>query len=350
MTKKGFKQIKWTDRLQIEALLKAGNTKKKIADVVGVDISSIFREINRGKYTHLNSDLTTEVRYSPNLAQQKYEDHVKKRGRNLKIDKDIEYANYIESKVANEGYSPEAVLEEMKKTGKDKEFKTRICTKTFYNYIDQGVFLNLTNKDLPVKRNKKRGHHKVRKIQKRVSAGTSIEKRPKNVDDREEFGHWEMDSVIGKKGVSKSTMVVLTERKTRDELVFKAADKSAEEVVRILDELEDEWGELFPKVFKTITVDNGTEFAYTDQMEQSRRSDGKRTYLYYCHPYSSWERGSNENLNRMIRRKVPKGTNFDGYTEEEIREIQDWINNYPRRIHGFKSAAEMFQTELAAIQ
>ena len=114
---------------------------------------------------------------------------------------------------------------------------------------------------MPVKKNKKRKYNKVKK-QKRAEAGESIENRPEAINNREEFGHWEMDSVIGQRGKSKNTLLTLTERKTRAEIIFKLPDHSAEAVVAAVDRLEKRWGEMFKTVFKTITVDNGTEFAY----------------------------------------------------------------------------------------
>lgn len=107
---------------------------------------------------------------------------------------------------------------------------------------------------------------------------------------------------------------------------------------------------MFKEVFKTITVDNGSEFAYCEELERSILNEGeKRTKLYYCHPYSSWERGTNEVTNKMVRRKVPKGTNFDDKTDEEIAAIEDWVNDYPRRIHGYHSARELFEEEIRKI-
>ena len=248
----------------------------------------------------------------------------------------------------NEGYSPAAALGEIWAQGRGKDFKTMICVATLYSYIDKGIFLRLTNKDLPVKKDRKRQYNKVRKQQARASAGTSIEKRPDEVGDREIFGHWEMDSVLGSRGTSKNTLLVLTERKTRYEIIFKLPDHTDEAVVAALDELEKQWdAEMFQKVFRTITVDNGSEFADVEGMERSILEEGgKRVQLYYCHPYSSWERGTNEVTNKMVRRKVPKGTNFDDKTDEEIAEIENWINNYPRKIHGYHSAGEMFSEEL----
>ncbi len=153
---------------------------------------------------------------------------------------------------------------------------------------------------------------------------------------------------IGKRGVSKNVLLVLTERKTRDEIIFKLPDHTDEAVVAALDRLERRYGaDMFRQIFKTITVDNGSEFADVNGLERSILEEGeKRTHLYYCHPYSSWERGTNEVTNKMVRRKVPKGTNFDDKTDEEIEQIESWINGYPRRIHGYRSAGELFTEEL----
>ena len=346
--KKGSHQLTRADRIKIEALLKEGLSKAKIAKHLGVHRSTIYNELKRGEYEHRNSDWTTEIRYSPDIAQEKAEENLKVRGTQLKIGNDIAYANYIEDKIVNEDYSPAAVLGELKAQGREGEFNTTVCVATLYSYIDKGVFLKLTNKDLPVKKNKKRGYKKVRKQQARAAAGDSIEKRPDEIDQREEFGHWEMDSVIGKKGVSKNTLLVLTERKTRDEIIFKLPDHTDEAVVAALDKLERRYGaDMFKQIFKTITVDNGSEFADVNGLERSILEEGeKRTHLYYCHPYSSWERGTNEVTNKMVRRKVPKGTSFDNKTDEEIGEIENWINGYPRRIHGCRSAGELFTEEL----
>lgn len=345
-----FKQLTKADRIKIEALVKAGHGKREIADQLHVHRSTIYRELKRGTYTALNSDLTTEERYSPDIADDKYRENLKSKGGVLKIGNDIKLANYIEDKIINEDYSPAAVLGELKAQGKEGDFKVTICVTTLYSYIDKGIFLKLTNKHLPVKKNKKRDYKKVKRQQARAAAGESIEKRPEEIDTREEFGNWEMDTVKGKRGKSKNSLLVLTERKTRDEIIFKLPAHTAEAVVEAVDRLERKWGAMFKEVFKTITVDNGSEFAYCEELERSILNKGeKRTKLYYCHPYSSWERGTNEVTNKMVRRKIPKGTNFDNKTDEEIAAIENWVNDYPRRIHGYHSARELFEKEIRNI-
>lgn len=141
-------------------------------------------------------------------------------------------------------------------------------------------------------------------------------------------------------------MLVLTERKTRDEIIIKLKDQTAASVVEALDRIEKKWGDMFSKVFRSITVDNGVEFADYEGMEKSVFGEEKRTFVFYCHPYSSWERGSNENNNRLIRRHIPKGEDFDDRQDAEIEYIEKWINNYPRGIFDYRTSAELFEEEL----
>lgn len=118
---------------------------------------------------------------------------------------------------------------------------------------------------------------------------------------------------------------------------------NSENVVKALNTLERKYGPLFYKVFRSITVDNGSEFADCAGMEKACRRKGKRTTVYYCHPYSSWERGSNERQNGMIRRKHPKGTDFATIPASTLKKTEEWVNNYPRKIFNFHTAAEIFE-------
>ena len=112
-----FKQLSRADRLKIEALLKAGHGKQEIADQIGVHVSTIYRELQRGRYPHTNSDLTIEDRYSPDIAEDKYQQNLRDKGPDLKIGKDHRLAEYIETKIAEDGYSPEQSSERLKPNG-----------------------------------------------------------------------------------------------------------------------------------------------------------------------------------------------------------------------------------------
>lgn len=339
-----FKHLSQNDRIKMETMLNSGHKVVEVAEYLHVHRSTIYREIKRGEYTHRNSDYTEETRYSSDLGQKNHDWNAQGKGRNIKIGNDRPLAEYIEGKIIEDKYSPEAALAAATESG--IEFTTSISVRTLYRYIDKGIFLKLTNKDLPVK-GKRKKHNKRVRVQKRASAGESIENRPDEVKDREIFGHWEMDTVKGKQGVTKSCMLVLTERKTRDEIIVKLPDQKAASVVEAIDRLERKWGDMFTKVFRSITVDNGVEFSDYEGLERSVLHEGeKRTFAFYCHPYSSWERGSNENNNRLIRRHIPKGEDFDEKQDRDIEYIENWINNYPRGIFGFKTSAQLFEEEI----
>ena len=339
-----FKHLSQNDRIKMETMLNSGHKVVEVAEYLHVHRSTIYREIKRGEYTHRNSDYTEETRYSSDLGQKNHDWNAQGKGRNIKIGNDRPLAEYIEGKIIEDKYSPEAALAAAAESG--IEFTTSISVRTLYRYIDKGIFLKLTNKDLPVK-GKRKKHNKRVRVQKRASAGESIENRPDEVKDREIFGHWEMDTVKGRQGVTKSCMLVLTERKTRDEIIVKLPDQKAASVVEAIDRLERKWGDMFTKVFRSITVDNGVEFSDYEGLERSVLHEGeKRTFAFYCHPYSSWERGSNENNNRLIRRHIPKGEDFDEKQDRDIEYIENWINNYPRGIFGFKTSAQLFEEEI----
>lgn len=216
-----------------------------------------------------------------------------------------------------------------------------------------GTVWNKTNKPAEgykgLYRKKKHKYKKVKKNKSasRAPAGESIEQRPEEIDEREEFGHWEGDTVYSGKGKRKTTraLLTLTERKTRKEIIIAIPNRKAETVVKALDALERKLGaRRFRAIFKSITFDNGTEFAAAEELERSCINKHlPRTKVYFCHPYSSWERGTNENTNGMIRRRFPKGTNFAAVTNAQIVQAENWINNYPRKILGYKSSEIVFR-------
>ena len=143
-------------------------------------------------------------------------------------------------------------------------------------------------------------------------------------------------------------MLTLIERKTRKVISRKLKDRSQKSVIRAINGIERQMGpEAFRAVFKSITADNGSEFLDHEALECSV-AGGKRTDIYYANPYAGWERGSNENVNRMIRRFIPKGCDISRFTRKQIQKIEVWINNYPRRILNFETAEERFIRELAA--
>lgn len=337
MKKSERKCLTWTQRLQIETLIRANVKKTEIAKIVGVSLATIYRELQRGKYQRLDSNFIFTDTYSPDIAQQRYEFGLTSKGPQLKIANDYGFIEYIENRVLSDGLSPCAALGELKRKNLDY---TKISKTTLYRYIRMGLFPRLKMEHI-----KPRDKHYEKVKAKRSPRGTSIEKRPEHIENREEFGHWEMDCVCGK---GRSVLLVLTERKTRREILHPMDSQSSKNVVHFLNKLERKLGKDFKKIFKSITVDNGAEFSNAKGIEKSI-FNGQRTKTYYCHPYSSWERGSNERLNREIRRLIPKGSDISAYSPSDIARVQDWVNAYPREIFGYVSSEELYQEELRKI-
>ena len=343
-THRKFRHLTRRDRDKIEALYNTGHSVQEIAEILGFHRSSLYREISFGKYNHRNSDWTETVKYSADKAQRHADYCNTAKGAPLKLGNRYDWIELVEDLIVKEKMSPEVAL------GHINRFHLsnfRVCTRTLYNYIDIGMFLNVSNKDLTFKGKRKRKYRKTRTA-KRLLKGKSIEERPAEIAERSTFGHWEMDTVVGKRKKGE-VLLVLTERMTRYEIVVKMLDKSAASTVKAINKLEKDFGSAFSKVFKTITCDNGKEFADYEQIEKSCRHKDGRTLVYFCHPYSSFERGSNEKQNQMLRRFVKKGTPIENYTKTQIRQVMNWLNNYPRPMFEFFTSQEYFESELSKI-
>lgn len=334
-------------RYEIELLLKEKYTKPRISKVLGIKYNTLYKEIERGTVKQLDSLLAEHYVYKADYAQMVYERSTSNRGRNLKIGADYQLAAYIETMIREKKYSPEALIRHAENEG--LQFSTTLCPKTIYNYLDMGLFLNASNADLPYKKpGKKKKKEEKSTVSLNNRKGRSIEERPKTVLDREQYGHWEMDTVVSAQNTGLSCLLVLSERMSREEIIMKIRNKKSCTVVRALNRLEKRYGsKAFREKFKTITCDNGVEFLDHEGIEKSVLTKQKRTTVYYCHPYSSYERGTNENINRMIRRFFPKGTNFDEVTPAQVTAVESWINNYPRKIFSGLSS-NLFRKQLKA--
>jgi IS30 family transposase len=312
-------------------MLNAKQEMSAIMEVIGCSEKTFKREIERGTHEYLDTSLELRRKYSWDVAQRKHEENGANKGRYAKINDEPELRLYLENKIKKEKYSPEAALLAAKTEG----FSIAITVKTLYNNIDSGE-IDIGRDDLLRKEGWKQDKSKPRKSLKNIK-GESIDKRPETANERSEYGHWEMDLVVSCKS-GNGALLTLTERMTRQEIIIRLPDKTQRSVKRALDRLERRYGTGFKEKFKTITTDNGSEFLDFKSLEQSRGTKEKRFKMYYAHPYSSWERGSNENANGIIRRFFPKGTDFSKVKVAKIQEVEDWMNNYPRRILGGISA------------
>lgn len=325
------------ERLQLEALSRAKLPVTQIAHQLGFSRQTIYNELRRGAVAlirRINGIDRDIIEYSADKAQQLHDYNQTAKGRPLKIGSDHAYAQFLEEKILKSRFSPAAAIAAARAAG----HQTSVCISTLYSYIDKQVFLHLTNKDLWVKSRKKtRGYQPIRRVAHPKLP--SIQIRPDYIDSREEYGHWEMDLIIGK-AETKPVLLTLTERLSRKELIFKLPDRKAATIRGVFDQMERSMPK-FREHFKTITTDNGPEFLEYDLLTRSIRDGSKRFEVYYCHSYAAWEKGSVENHNRMIRRWFPKGTDFSRVTKKRIAATQKWMNNYPRKILEWETPESM---------
>lgn len=335
------------EREIIERQLRAGNSRKAIAELLLRDLSTIKREIRRGTVTQRkkNPYVSKKVGYNEfieykayfsDAGQRAYEQNRQRSGAKNKIIKCGELVSFVESKILSpEKWSPDAAIGYAKANGL---YEDMVSTKTFYNWIDDGL-TNIKNIDLLLK--VRRRPTSPRKVRKKV-LGKSIDERPKEVEEREEFGHWEGDGIVGRD--HKGQIITLVERKLGIGLMWNVLDRKEDKILAVLDELKGQLDCHFKDIFKSITFDNGAEFSASDEME---KRNGPA--IYYAHPYTSWERAINENWNGLVRRFIPKGKSFDDLTVDDIRRVMHYINTLPRKRLGYKTPLELWNEKLQAI-
>lgn len=333
-----YHRTTWSDRLTIERLFNNGHSRRFIAREMHRSVSTISEEIGHGLYLHRDGATWLDIpKYSAQIAQDHADWQATVKGVPIKLDDRYDYAEHVADQI-KQGRSPDQITGRLKREG-----EWTVSTPTLYRYIDKGYIPNVTNKHLREKPNKKRKYRHVKV--RRPPKGTSIEKRPEEVNSRTTFGHWELDSVIGKAKGSNQSLLVLTERLTRYEIILRVLSKTGAATVEALRKTLTQ----FPEgTFKTITVDNGSEFQDCQGMEHDAGGH-KRLIVYYCHPYTSCERGSNERNNRIIRRFFRKGHSLHKVTQQDCDFVADQINDMPRKILGYATARELFEEELAKL-
>jgi IS30 family transposase len=262
-------------------LVNEGNKSYQVmADALGVAKATISYELDRVKP------------YDPELAQQDADRKRRNCGRRSMLTAAL--ATLITNHLRLT-WSPETIAAAY-----------NLSTASIYNWLNRGKF----------------------------TSGTSIEQRPTTVNQRLAFGHWEVDTVLSSRSESRSCLVTFVERKTRLLWAIKAPNRTAKALNTAFGKFMGAFG---PQV-KSITVDHGKEFANYQALEQDYQIK-----VYFCHPYSPWERGSNEYFNRRLRWFFPKKTNFSQVTTDEILAALELINQRPLKIHHQQTAIERFR-------
>ena len=228
--KRSFQHLTPYQRGQIQALIEQGVPKIQIAKQVGIARSTLYEELKRGTVDQMRSDLTHYKRYFADTGQLVYVAHRKASRKPYKLAAAAPFLQYLENEVLQNKLSPDAACGRAKL---QNTFPVMLCTKTIYNYIDLGL-IPIKSIDLPLRVRRSRKKHHCRKNRRLL--GESIEQRPQIVNDRQEFGHWEIDTVVGKRAAGE-VLLTLDERMTRRRHVLKISGKTKEGVAAGLETL-----------------------------------------------------------------------------------------------------------------
>ena len=317
---KTYTQLAINERYIIEQCIQGGMSQKEIANLLGRDKSVISREISR--------NISLDGIYRAEEAQEQY---LNRRQRKKHSKFTLEVVSLIEERLAQHS-SPEEISLYLK-----HEFAIEVSYESIYQYIDddkkKGGYLY---KLLPHRgdKYKKRNLKSRNRVWKSAKVRKSIEERPKEANDRLITGHWEGDTIVGKNHTP--GLLTLTDRKSRYTIIRKIKSTTSEEVKKVFISCFSQASDLI----KTVTFDNGSEFALHNEIE-----DALDIKVYFAHPYSPWERGMNENINGYIRRFFPKGTDFSKYTDDDIQRVQDIINRRYRKVLNEKTPLEVFMND-----
>lgn len=339
-TKRGkFQHLNLHTRSLIQAYLKTGMTMTAIAKEIGCSVSTISREVRRGT-PEKQTNIGRPTEYIAPRAQEMADDRHTDTRRANKMEHCKPFLDWMIVQVREEGWSFDACVG---RAGREHLFPDDQIpsTTTLYLWQDAGL-LDLDDTELPEKASRNRKKQPHSRENKRFY-GKSIEERDPAIETREEFGHWEGDTVVGHRKGPGAVVLTLLERKTHQYLVIKMRSKSAYCVQKAFQKLKEFFGDLFSTVFKSITADNGSEFADLSTL------DAEGVDVYFTHPYSSYEKGQNERHNRILRRYLPKGCDIDQYSEVEIFGFMDCINNTPRRSLNYSTPEELFEAALDEI-
>jgi len=341
-----FKHLSDIQRGKLEQMAKCGTyTQTEMACELGVSQSTVSRELRRGRTRQLDYQHNYYEQYIAVSGARVYqENRANSHARNHHKYSAAFFATLSENLVPKNGLRLHSVDTFVRTYRKSHPEERVPCTKTVYALINAAV-LSIRNIDLPMK-TRMRPRKKIISEPKGRNAkhlGRSIEERTQEVLSRETFGHWEVDLVLGKKTKNEPVIITMVERKTRYFLTKKVWGKSATLVQKgVLDLMKKQGLEQF----KTITTDNGSEFSTLSLIEENF-SD---IQVFFTHAYASWEKGTNERHNRMLREFIPKGITLRPLSYSRLHAITDVINNRPRKIMNYATPVERLQEELAKLK
>lgn len=315
--------LTFNERKMIEKMLKEKSSYRNIARVLSRSHTTIIYEVKTNKKPY-------EKEYNAELAHKRFLERQFKKGNISKLEKDPKLKQFIIEQLKNNQWSPEQIAGVLKL----QNGKTIICHETVYKFIyseegkDRKLWLELRHKKKPIRQ--KRGGRKQRFI---IQNRVSILKRPYGANKRKEIGHLESDSMIFSR--QKPILSVQADRKSKKCVITLLENKSAKETKLALERAIEEMG---ISNMKTITYDNGTENAYHYELNNEY---GIKSY--FCRAYASWQKGLVENTNKLIRQYFPRYTNMKKITQDLVEEIQEKLNNRPRKSLNYFTPNQAYQ-------
>lgn len=308
-----YSHLNTKQRNIIEVLHKENFSTRHIAKIIGVHHSTVARELKR-----------IECKYCSALVEEDKKKKASRKGRKTKINPEI--AHTIQTQL-QQTWSPEQIA--------GRIFPKEVSTKTIYNWIHKGM--------IPLKKTwlrRKGKKPKSRETRGKFLVGHSIHERNAEIETRESFGHWELDTMVSSRGQSKGGFATFVERKTRFYLTIPIQDRSKHSMLEAMRKVI----ATFPKgSFQSVTSDRGKEFACYREIE------ALGIPFYFADPYCAWQRGSNENSNGLLREFFPKGSDLSQVEIEDLRKVLLLLNHRPRKCLGFKTPFEMLFDEISKI-
>lgn len=355
-----FKHLTFEERISIEILHTAGFKNSFIAIFIGKHRSSIGRELeknwmeywdmNSTKSPYVNKGQTNIKYYSSEKAQKNAEENKHKSRKKCKLERyeNLRWSVVALLKESKMDYSPD-IIANLSKEGKIKCAETTIGKDAIYRAVKQRKY-KLTINDLPhgrkyLKKTQDNPHTLTKEISEKKKE-ISIEVMPEEIKKNKVDTHFQGDSVVGVAKGRHNTLLTFVNTTSQFTFIRRSENKTAQATVDTLDKLENEIPNL-SEIMETLLLDNGVEFSKIDEMMKSvKDSEKKRFQVYFAHPYASYERGCNENKNRLIRRYFKKGNLVENLTDEDILNIERKINNMPRKALGYKTPLEVFEGNL----
>ena len=346
----GVKHFTYEDRVGMETLIRAHWPHGKrivwagLGRLMGRSWRSVQREYMRGRVSNKDTYLQEYWAYSALKGQSAADAACADKGPRMKLTNKA--AERLRRWIVDERCSPYVAVMRMRAENRKAGSEERLPgVRSVYYAIGRGD-LEIIRANLPYGAICMKPRRQGLRMAYTRPKGRSITDRPPEAESREEYGHWEMDTVVGTRHGSGRCLLVLTERKTRAQIIRPLPDRTQRSVLRALNGLERKKGGIFTSM-KSLTSDNGGEFWDFEAVERSVHDPSrKRCSLFYAHPFCAFERGTNENNNRLIRRFIPKGTDIADYSRKQVQTVEDWVNNMERESLGGISAAEAQGREL----